>query len=446
MKNNKKMSKGITLIALVVTIIVLLLLAGISIQMLTGNNGILSRAGEAGDLTDEKQIEERVKLAYIATLAEGKGTATKDLLEAELNKSFGENGYELSEDLSKVTINSKEYEIGGAVVGDTGLVEQPDGTFKDSKGNEWVWIEVPKSVTASATTDDEIYTALRNYCATDVNGSTLIASSGTNYRTSTAGYTDEWYAWDTTNNTVITTNTASVDQKLLTNGCGLNYEDYNTTKSIMLNSIKDNGGFYIGKYEAGTATSGGTSTGELMTAVIKQNAYPYSYVTCSQAENLAKGFATDGKTASLLFGIQWDLVLKYLNVKGIATNLLTNDSTTWGNYYNNLYNGTDTNSWYSEVDGASWTKGVYNKVANGATLLTTGAHTSFSKQNIYDLAGNVKEWTLEKTSASRFPCASRGGSYGGSGDYNTVSSRDYHVLGDTNHLRFQGSTLLVDQN
>ena len=57
MKNNKKMSKGITLIALVVTIIVLLILAGISIMMLTGDNGILKRAGQAKEVTDIAQMK-----------------------------------------------------------------------------------------------------------------------------------------------------------------------------------------------------------------------------------------------------------------------------------------------------------------------------------------------------------------------------------------------------
>ena len=45
-------------------------------------------------------------------------------------------------------------------------------------------------------------------------------------------------------------------------------------------------------------------------------------------------------------------------------------------------------------------------------LLTTGADTSFSLMNIYDLAGNVWEWTLEKTPSDSTPCALRGGYYG----------------------------------
>ena len=126
----------------------------------------------------------------------------------------------------------------------------------------------------------------------------------------------------------------------------------------------------------------------------------------------------------MLFGIQWDLVLKFLSVKGVETSLLNNDSKTWGNYYNNTYNITNTNAWYSTDSGENWTKGAYNKTSNGSTLLTTGAHTDFSKQKIYDFAGNVYEWTLEQSSSSRFPCASRGGYYYYDGDFYPASYRN----------------------
>ena len=306
-----------------------------------------------------------------------------------------------------------------AIKDNSELEEQPDGTFKDSKGNEWVWIEVPKSVTVSATTDNEIYDALRTYASTVIPTGT--SSEGTYGKASTYGYTDTWYS-----------------------GCGLGEGEYNTTKSKMLNSIKDNGGFYIGKYETGiddssiestaTTTAGlRTSSGDTtQTAVIKQNKQPYTYVTCSQAETLAKGFATDGKTASLLFGIQWDLVLKFLSVKGVETSLLNNDSKTWGNYYNNTYNITNTNAWYSTDYGENWTKGAYNKTSNGSTVLTTGAHTDFSKQKIYDFAGNVYEWTLEQSSDSSYPCACRGGYYYVFGRYSPASDRFYYDTSDLN--------------
>lgn len=410
-KINQKEIAGITLIALVITIIVLLILAGISISMLSGDNSILNQAGRARNITGQKDVEERIQLAYMAAISNGLGDTTKEKFEDELKNEFGKDKVtDLADDFSTVKIDGKEYETGISDAGrGSGLTQQADGTYKDSNDNEWVWIEVPKTVTASVTEDDDIYDALRDYC------NDVIKKTGTDYETTTAGFIDTWYS-----------------------GCGLGEGEYNTTKSKMLNSIKDNGGFYIGKYETGiddssiestaTTTAGlRTSSGDTtQTAVIKQNKQPYTNVTCSQAETLAKGFATDGKTASLLFGIQWDLVLKFLSVKGVETSLLNNDSKTWGNYYNNTYNITNTNAWYSTDYGANWTKGAYNKTSNESTLLTTGAHTDFSKQKIYDFAGNVYEWTLEQSSNSSYPCAFRGGSYNDNGDLIPASDRDFY--------------------
>ena len=67
---------GITLIALVVTIIVLLILAGVSISMLTGQNGILNIAAEAKEKTEIAQSEEKVELAVMSAIANGNGTLT----------------------------------------------------------------------------------------------------------------------------------------------------------------------------------------------------------------------------------------------------------------------------------------------------------------------------------------------------------------------------------
>lgn len=382
--------------------------------MLNGESSIINRAGRARDITGKKAIEERIQLAYLAATSTGLGNTTKGDFENELKKEFGEDVVkDLADDLSKVKINEKEYETGISDTGDSGLTQQADGTFKDSSNNEWVWIEVPKSVTASASEDNDIYNALRSYCNDVIPTGT--SGDGTDGNTSTYGYIDAWY-----------------------NGCGLQEEEYNTVKSKMLRSIKENGGFYIGKYETGiddssiedtaTTTTGlRISSGETtQTAVIKQNMQPYTCVTCSQAENLAKGFATDGKTASLLFGIQWDLVLKYIKVKEDLSNntMLIYSSINWGNYYNNLYSITNPKAWYSINNGANWTKGEYSKTSNATTILTTGAHTDFLKQKIYDLAGNVYEWTLEKSASASEPCVFRGGSYINGGDGNPVSNRD----------------------
>ena len=116
-------------------------------------------------------------------------------------------------------------------------------------------------------------------------------------------------------------------------------------------------------------------------------------------------------TSSLMFGVQWDLVMKFLETKQVAmqSELRTN-STEWGNYNNNTYNINQANAKQSTNNGANWSV-AQNKTASRDVFLTTGASEEFNKMNIYDIAGNVLEWTLEYTSSSSRPCASRGGNY-----------------------------------
>ena len=90
MKLNLKERKGITLIALVITIIVLLILAGVSIAMLTGQNGILTQANNAKDETEQANAKEKVELAVIATMSQSKrGTLDADKLVTEITNHYG---------------------------------------------------------------------------------------------------------------------------------------------------------------------------------------------------------------------------------------------------------------------------------------------------------------------------------------------------------------------
>ena len=273
-------------------------------------------------------------------------------------------------------------------------------TIQDSTGNQYVWVEVPKTKEVYPTAGLEI-TEFTEDAYTKIE--TDLHTYTNYYRNSR--WEDKYYSDAAT---------------------GLTSAQYTELKQKMLKSVYQNGGFYIGKYETGTETariSGDESTVPTETPVIKQNVYPYNYVTCSQAQTLATTKMESGdRTTSLLFGVQWDLVMKYLETKGTAQADLKTNSTSWGNYSNNAWNITNTSSKY--YTSSKWTDGAYGaKASNSGILLSTGADDSFSKMGIYDLAGNEWEWTLESTSYINAPCAIRGGYYSYSGSDHPASHR-----------------------
>ena len=223
---------------------------------------------------------------------------------------------------------------------------------------------------------------------------------------------------------------------------------YNNLKNSMLKSVYENGGFYVGRYEAGISKNRKAKGDATETPGSKANAYPYNYVTRTQAKVLAETVKyTNGDksyTGSLMFGVQWDLVLAFMHNKGkIDDSKLITNSTTLGNYSDNLWKIKNANAQYSEDNGTTFTAcpNPFKKESISDILLTTGADSSFSVQNIYDIAGNVYEWTLENTSYTNRPCVPRGGGYfifTGSGRP-AVSRFDTSTDDSNNYLGFRVS-------
>ena len=126
-----------------------------------------------------------------------------------------------------------------------------------------------------------------------------------------------------------------------------------------------------------------------------------------------------------MFGIQWDLVCKYLEVKStLEAPDINSNSTSWGNYSNVGRTISSDKAKQSTDYGNTWTAITGTKPAS-SVLLTTGTSEETNKMNIYDFAGNEFEWTLENTSFSSVPCAHRGGDYNNSGSSNPASNRGY---------------------
>ena len=303
-----KNKKGITLVALVVTIVVLLILAGVSINLVLGNNGIILKAQEAKTKSAEASENDLKGMNSLIDQMEsalnGEGSDKKVPAEAttETAPYFPDN-----------TFTKKDGTI------DTGLVIQ------DASGNEYVWVVVPRTTAVYKTTGlgkttftDTDYTNieddLREYTKTYRNGTS---------------YSDTWYD----------------DKK---NEGWLTETTYNTLKKDMLKSVYENGGFYVGRYEAGIGTNrtsievqvDGKYPVPTAAPVSKADAYPYAYVTRTQAQNLANNVNSGNRTSSLMFGVQWDLVLAFMSkdtTKVTDTSILTSNSTTIGNYRDSVF-------------------------------------------------------------------------------------------------------------
>lgn len=196
-----------------------------------------------------------------------------------------------------------------------------------------------------------------------------------------------------------------------------NYIDEDSDeKNNMLKSVYENGGFWVSQYEIGTDTPRGDSSDALTTPVSKKNVYPYNYISYQQAKTEAEKMSYDtGRTSSLLYGIQWDLMLKFIeNIGNKTKDEITTDSTGWGNYLDSdfyIYDGKYYyNSIWNEVNGAT------PKEADNSKLITTGTTIRNSALNIYDIAGNVTEWTHEKSTTTPYQSAClRGGYFQNSG-------------------------------
>ena len=417
MKNKRILKeRGITLIALVVTIVVLLILAGVSLNAIFSENGIIKRAKDAQNKMDQATQNDLDSINELNNWIEGKingssggnetgGNTTLKSYE-EAGKDANNNGV-LTENASYTDSENATVTIPkGFKVSDVAKTEDTDGeqtvstglVIQDANGNEFVW--VPVNYTATGTLDDD---GLDSGFKDTFKGSTTNSNYTEPYKD---GYTGE-------------------------------KEDY----IKMMKSVQGNKGFYIGRYEAGTTEPRTSSTTDISEVVVKRDAYPYIYVKWGDAINtvgeegavyLSKNMYSAneiGATSTLCYGVQWDAAMRFV----ADSTHSTSNSTNWGNYKNNAWNITRTTASYSEDYGESYTPITSNKekTSSESFLLTTGASDSFKAKNIFDLAGNVYEWTMEadfsagrvyrggnyRNTGSRIPAYYRSNNYPTSSDY-----------------------------
>ena len=368
---NKK-QRGITLIALVVTIVVLLILAGVSLNLILNNNGVISKAKDAKNQYAEAQTNDEKQLNEVS-----------DWIDTKVGDTTG--GGSVTK-IDGVPIPEGYYYVGGTKakglvisdnVADKELDKGKENVRRDLAGNQWVWVPVE--------TPSSLYTTVAA-------GQALSGSTGVK----TTKYTNSEIISGITR--VLPGDTSDYrepDIVLGRNGTSYDYSGYATAgfSSLanmaetmvseydeMTRSIEMYKGFYIGRYEL---TANGEKTGATQTDVDWYTLY-------KNCTTLAVGSKVKTR---MIWGLQWDATCNWLASSGFSIT----DPSTWGNYQDNTATG-------------------------HGTKQNTGYSENWKANNIYDFAGNCFDLTQEAYSTNFR--ASRGGNYTYNGSSYPVSGRN----------------------
>ena len=426
-KNKIKQKNGITLIALVITIIVLLILAGVSIAMLTGQNGILTQAQNAKTTTEDKSAEEKIKLAVMAARAQSEGALDADKLVAEITNNYGGTATKTGTGFPvNATVDGKSFTIDGdGNVTSTGsgnasterkLLSEITGNetantlAKDNLGNP---ITIPAGFEVDNPNDNvEDGIVVRDKTHTKTAGSEFVWIPVGNVKTKNKGTINielKRYVFNedgTVNADLSKTEpgdqlkTSTSDSSYYTEGL----ENSSTTNTHAKNietfksKAESSHGYYIGRYEARDKDSTAErtdSSSETNQLVCTADNYVYNYVTQPQAATLSRGMYTGTPFESdLINSYAWDTATLFLQ---------TIDNRT-----------TDKTKKYSRQ----------NSLNTSLAIQGTNNLTNASQQdkicNVYDMASNCFEWSTETYSDSSFPCTTRGGLYHNSSYYTSI--------------------------
>ena len=399
LKERLKTHKGITLIALVITIIVLLILAGVAIATLTGDNGIIAKAQQAKMQNDKANEKEQIDLAVLASKINNDASIDKKTLRKELDGisnliesgiptsdeySFplilvGKTGteYEIDEDAnvsekidySEVVVptitatgnlankpNIKEVregnipipegynyikgdKIGGAVITDAASGEE-------KVGNEFVWVPVDTLSDMAVPTTGKDANNFLNYRGVLYN-----------WEKDNTGKTQYDWSADSTS----FREPANLDSKYDSTNMMQNWNStlYQEEYNKMVRSVSNYGGFYVGRYEMSindTSKNAQSKYGETSATAEKTSANQW-YGLYNKAKTYAPENADSKVVSSMIWGSQWDAMLRWMKNNDIdVTVLIPKD---------------------------------YNQ-----TRITGGANKD-KLNNVYDLLGNSIEFTQE---------------------------------------------------
>lgn len=353
-QQNQKFNQGITLVALVVTIVVLLILSSVSLNLVLGDNGIIVKAKEAAETTAAAQEKEAME---------------RNLLEKELENSLA-TPTPKPQPTDGVKIPAGFYYVGGTKT--SGIVISDNVNDKDKYknkavvgtdllGNQYVWIP----------------------CTTD-NTSSELQYTRTEWGVEVDG--DD--------------NSRAIKDELTLTDASVTYSDADTANGINADvskeivaqikaekaSVAQYGGYYIGRYEVGKNSD---------TAVVKYNQTPYASITWSTAYGLAKKIITNSEVNSYLCSsYAWDTAVNFIQNNSTAKNYATSIEGFNGNW---------------NPQAVKDPSGNVIKPAGTSQQLNTGLTTQFC--NIFDMGGNEAEFTTELNPGASETVVLRGGHY-----------------------------------
>ena len=400
---------------MVVTIVVLLILAGVSISLVLDKNGIIQKSKDARREYGQAKANEQEDLSNLSDMID-EATA-EPTPKVNVNTKAGDNstinGKKGNSNNPTIPKNYIPIDTATSTWGDGNTAPSQDSVnhglvIKDEQNNEWVWVPVDKETLATMyeESSDE-----KTLCGTT--GETAVKTKLYS-KTITIGK-------DSNTKTITRTEPGITNYRepdLVVGSNGLSYDAQDTyyktilgetgTKEqlaqlfvdeykAMIESVSKYGGFYIGRYELSEA---GVQKDEQ--PLTNTNWYNL-YKKCTELN------ASEKVEARMIWGCQWDVTMNWLISSGAKTsNEVNTDSSSWGNYKGTSVKAND--------------RTTVLKASGDEQKLNTGVTTFTIANNIYDLAGNCWEWTQEALSTNYR--SDRGGGYS---DYGSVGPASYRV-------------------
>ena len=400
--------KGITLVALVVTIIILVILAGVSVNMVIGNNGIMQKAKKAKENMELASAEEQVDLNKIVDYIENN---IKEPEEPEVTPTTTIAELKGGSYVSKTTVakdsndNIVRIPKGFKVASDSGInvtegIVIEDGDVKagkgNNRGNQYVWIPVGNGIKKSDKTQINITLGRYNFAdgANDKDENETVLAVGTPILKQNAKEYTKKVDIDTFFSELTTSRNGSVTGK--ENATALNLQGF-------VDSVKANGGYYIARYEASYGTDGKAnskvSDAATWAAPTEEGVLWNDVSQIAAKEASVNSYST--VTSDLMNSYAWDTAIVYIqNFSGDAD--------------------------YSKQNGRSI----------NTALTNTGANSD-EKCKINDMASNNLELTTEYCTyvdnGINYPCTCRGGIYNNYSVFtdfrtHTNNKNDDHIL------------------